>query len=132
MKTNNSKIIRFITSGTIVAFVGISLLHIFTEWFGFWYLLSSTISFVVAITLNFCLQKFWTFKNKDKNIHMQGSLFFLNALLNLALNTALMYGMVDVVGIHYLLAQAVTMVLLSVMNYFIYQLIVFRPKNTEI
>lgn len=122
-----AKVIRFIISGSFVAFVGLAVLHVFTEWFHVWYLFSSTISFFVALFLNFLLQKYWTFQGNDGKIHVQGGLFFLNALLYLALNTALMYGMVDIVGIHYIFAQATVMVLLSIMNYFIYQGIIFRP-----
>lgn len=122
-----AKVIRFIISGSFVAFVGLAVLHVFTEWFHVWYLFSSTISFFVALFLNFLLQKYWTFQGNDGKIHVQGGLFFLSALLYLALNTALMYGMVDIVGIHYIFAQATVMVLLSIMNYFIYQGIIFRP-----
>jgi len=126
-----SKKIKFIISGCFVALVGISLLYIFTELLHIWYLLSSTLAFFVALGINFFLQKTWAFQNKEKKIRAQMGLFFMNALLNLGLNTFLMYCMVSVLGFNHIFSQMFVMIALAIMNYTIYSLYIFRtpPHN---
>lgn len=127
----HSKKIKFAISGCIVAVVGISVLYVLTELLDIWYLLSSTIAFFIAIIVNFILQKTWAFQDKDTKIRSQMGLFFMNALLNLGLNTLFMYYLVSVFGVHHILSQMFVMVALAVMNYTIYSVCIFRtpPHN---
>ncbi len=116
-----SKEIRFVVSGIFVAVVGIVTLYIFTEWLNLWYLFSTVLSTSIAIIVNFVLQKFWTFEDKGKDaIVKKFSLFLLVSVLNIILNTVLMYVFVDMFHIWYITAQAFIMLLLSFVNYFLY------------
>lgn len=122
----HKRFVRFIISGSTVAVIGILILFILVDLLKIWYLLSSTIAFFVTLVVNFILQKFWTFEDNAGKMHMQMSLFFLNALMNLVLNTVLMYGMVDMLRVHHLLAQGVVMGVLAVVNYTVYRVYIFR------
>lgn len=127
--TQHSKKVRFAVSGCIVALVGISVLFILTELLQVWYLFSSTIAFFVAIIINFVLQKTWAFQDRVKKIRSQMVLFFMNALLNLGLNTLLMYYLVTVLGLNHIFSQMSVMVALAIMNYTLYSLYIFRTQS---
>ena len=101
--------IRFVISGSGMALFGIAALFVFADLLHVWYTYSVTI-FVI----------------KKGRVELQMSLFFIVSIINLGLNTFLMYALVDRAGIHHLLSQAFVMVALSVVNYVVYRTIVFK------
>ena len=77
--------------------------------------------------ISFTLQKFWTFRDdRTTDMHIQVGKYFLVALVNLALNTALMYVLVDRFGIWYILSQIIIGLSIAVGSYFVYKKIIFR------
>lgn len=123
------KIARFITSGGLVTCVNIGVLYVLEAWFGVWYLYASIVSFLCCVVVNFLLQKYWVFvmKGTEKQV-FEMTQFLLIALLNLVLNTVLMYSLVSILGIYYVFAQVFCILVLSVLNYFLYGF-VFQAKQ---
>lgn len=123
------KIIRYLIAGGTAACVNLAILYIFTHYFNLWYLLSSVIAFLLAFCVSFGLQKFWTFKDHvTDDLHKQGGVYLLITLINLGINTLLMYMFVDHFGLHYLPAQVLTGGLLAVVSYYAYGKFVFNRK----
>jgi len=125
------KIIRFIIAGGTAAIVNFSLLYFFTDILGFWYLLSSVLSFAISLFANFCLQKFWTFGDNDKGkniLYKQLTIYVLLALFNLMANTVLMYILVDIFGLWYMLAQFFIAALIATWNFLVYKFFVFNQN----
>ncbi len=116
------KIIRFIVSGGIGAMAQISFLYFFTSIIGLWYILSGMCAFVCSQIVSFLFHKLWTFKNFNKdNTPIQGALFLCTGVLNLVLNTVLLYLFVDGLDIPYLGAQLIASPLLAIFSFFIYK-----------
>lgn len=123
------KIIRYIISGGSAALVNLGTLYILTDRFGWWYLFSSIVAFGLAFIVSFTLQKFWTFK--EKSFHTapkQLTLYFLVITINLLINTALMYFMVDIINFPYLLSQIIVGGLIAFGSFFVYRHVIFRPR----
>lgn len=121
------KIIRYIISGGTAALVSLSLLYFFTDVVGIWYLLSSTLAFVVAFFVSFLLQKLWTFKDTHtKDISRQVSLYFVTAVSGLSANALFMYALVDIVGLWYIFAQILSSGTIATVTFFIYGNIIFN------
>lgn len=117
---------KFAATGVLAAAVALGSLIVLTEWFGVWYLAASAASYVLTFIVNFSFQKFWTFRNFDLvRAPAQARRFLAVSLLNLALNTILMYGLVDIVGIHHVVSQVVVMCVLAVMNFILYRTYIF-------
>ena len=117
--THAPRMIRFIIAGCISTTVSFSLLFILTEILGVWYLLSSTIAFIMTFAVSFTLHKFWTFKSREAHIlraQMVQSLVL--AIWNIGLNALAMYILVDVAQIWYMLAQALTLAVIGSETYF--------------
>lgn len=120
------KIIRFVVAGGVVATFNVILLRFFVGVLHLHYLFASSFSFVFALILNFILQRYWVFKGiqKGKTIK-QFLLFSALVVLNFFLNLLSMFLLVERVGIQYLLAQIFTIIILAVLNFFVYQRFIF-------
>lgn len=121
------KILRYIISGATAALVNVGILFVLVDFVHVHYLSASIASYLLAIIVSFLLQKFWTFRESvPGQVHTQFALYTLITLVNLCLNTVLMYTFVSVLGMWYLLAQIVSGLLIAVSSYFVYQRFVFR------
>lgn len=124
---NGNKILRFIIAGGTVAVTQIGLLYILTEFLGLWYLLSSVLSFVYAVVSSFYLQKYWAFRDKNKDSSVEQFLKFIGvAILGMAINTSSMYFWVEIVGVWYVLSQFITGFIIAVINFLIYKFVIFK------
>lgn len=74
------------------------------------------------------MQKFFTFKDYGKErIKRQSVIYLCVQILNLGINTLLMYVSVDVLHAHYLIAQTLIAGGMAVSNFLIYKHLVFAP-----
>ena len=67
----NSRFIKYCVGGGFAFLADLSLLYVLTEYFGFWYLWSATLSFIISAIVNYAIQKLWTFKDKNKAVTKQ-------------------------------------------------------------
>ena len=124
------KILRYLFSGVTAFGVNFFFLYAFTEWFGFYYLVSVVMAFLAAVVVSFMLQKFWTFQNNSKaGLHRQAKIYITVAIINTGLNTLLVYLFVEYVGLHYLVAQFFSSGLIAFESFFIYQFFIFHDRN---
>jgi dolichol-phosphate mannosyltransferase len=126
------KILRYIISGGTGAVTDLAFLYIFVEYAGLWYIFSVILAFMTAFAVSFTLQKFWTFGDCSiSQVYRQASTYFIISVINLGLNTFLVYVGVDFVGLHYLVSQFIAGGLLAFSSFFMYSIFVFRPKQAE-
>jgi len=97
---------KFAFVGLIGTFVNIAILYLLTESLGIYYIFSAVISFIVAMTSNFILNKIWTFKENigEKTLIKYGK-FFIISLIGLAVNLVFLYIFTDLFGIYYIISQ---------------------------
>lgn len=125
--------IKYLIAGGIAALVDLSLLYFFTDILGVWYLSSACLAFVVAFFVSFFLQKFWTFRDSNKEqMYKQMGAYLAVALTNFALNAALMYIFVDGFKIWYMLAQFVISGLIACQSYFVYNFFIFNRGSRSV
>ena len=73
------------------------------------------------------MQKFWAFEDSSKDdVQAQFILYSLVVLANLALNTFLVYALVQWLSIWYLLAQLLGGIVIAVVGFFAYRNLVFK------
>ena len=127
-----ARIIRFIISGGTGAVVNLSVLYVLVHYFSWYPVWGSVGSFVCAFFVSFTLQKLWTYKNYNKEESGKQMGVYLGVqLINLGINTGLMYLLVEYTPLHYLAAQIVTSGLIAVESFFLYKHIVFREAPVE-
>lgn len=126
----HKSVIKFMFAGVTAASFNLLFLSIFYKLFHWDLIISTSLAFILSFIISFNLQKFWTFRSKDRNgVPMQLTLYLLNALLALSLNGHLMHLLVNIWGLWYLIAQIVVNGLVGFYNYFLYKFIIFKPKK---
>lgn len=124
------RIARFTISGSLATSANLATVYALTHYFKIWYLYSSIAAFGTSFLISFVLQKIWTFQDTSKEaIHVQAALFLTIILAGLGINTVLVYSLVEFAGLHYILAQLASGLLIAVINFFSYKNIVFRKTT---
>lgn len=83
---------------------------------GVHYLLAATCSFLVAVTSNYALNRFWTFRDRRAGVAAQGMRFFAVALLSLGANLLILHVLIRL-GLGKLSGQAIAIVLVTPLNF---------------
>lgn len=111
-------------SGTLVNLAVYSL----AIYMGLDYIVSATVSFLVAVTNNFYWNFIWTFKGKapGKSIRRKYVSFFLISVLNFGINLLALRYLVDAYMLNKILAQILAIGIASVFNFLLNYLITFR------
>jgi len=114
------KVLRFIVAGAIGVIAYYATLYGLTEYLCVWYILSAVIGFVLNTGLNFVLQKFWTFQNKET--HMVGrqlAQYVVMTIFFLICNTVFLYFLVEYIRMWYIGAQVILTILISCLSFII-------------
>lgn len=92
------------------------------------YLMAACVSFVVAVTNNFYWNFIWTFKNcaANKSIKQKYIKFFIVSVINFGLNILLLKLFVDVFLFHKIIAQIISIGLVSISNFIMNHKFTFR------
>jgi putative flippase GtrA len=84
---------------------------------GLHYLLAATGSFLVAATNNYIWNRLWTFRHQRGHVAYQGLRFLIVAVIAYGANLLLLTGLVEVVGVDKIVAQAIAIVLVTPLNF---------------
>lgn len=113
------QVARFMAGGSIAVFVYWAILYTLTEYFHILYLTSSVIGWVASYFVSFTIQKFWTFKNRDKaGTSRQFKLYVMMAIGILLSNTVFLYALVECAKFDYIIAQIIISPVLTVVSFF--------------
>lgn len=90
--------------------------------------IANLIKWVTGVTFAYVTNKIFVFKSKRKDYLKEFATFASSRVRTLLLDMAVMYIMVTVMGIYDLIATLVSQVLVTVGNYILSKLIVFKKK----
>lgn len=123
------KLVRYLISGGTAAASNLAALFFLVQFGHVQYLKASVLAFVMSVVVSFTMQKFWTFHDRPvHDVHAQFARYLVVILANLALNTALVYLLVEMANVWYLAAQFMATVVIAVTGYVGYQRFVFRDR----
>jgi putative flippase GtrA len=126
-KQNQGQIGKYLVVGVTAAIIDFGLLYALTDGVHIYYLLSATISFIVAAIYNYSLNRAWTFRSSGSRTK-QVPIFFIVAILGVLLNNTIMYLGVEKVGLYYLLAKVFAAAVVTIWNFFGNKYLTFRLK----
>ncbi|MFA6459314.1 MAG: GtrA family protein [Candidatus Paceibacterota bacterium] len=134
MQTKSSRLgqaVRFCIAGAAGVLAYYTALYCLTEYLGVWYVASAVVGFILNTGLNFTLQKFWTFQNKETGmVHRQIVLYVAMTISFLIGNTVFLYLMVQYLHMWYIGAQMILTVLISILS-FIFSGRIFKNERTN-
>lgn len=113
-----SEFFKFASVGFIGTIINLIILYFFTETLGVYYLFSAVISFIIAMTSNFILNKVWTFKEKIKlEVSKKYVKFILVSVTALMVNLFFLYIFTEFFGIYYMISQIIAIGLALIINF---------------
>lgn len=125
------RVLKYIAAGGTAAVTDLLFLYIFTDWFGWHYLFSAVIAFLVAFGVSFILQKFWAFGDRNTDgMHKQAAIYLSVQAVNLLVNTLLIYLFVEWLSLWYMAAQFFAGIMIAVSSFFIYRTFIFKTGTT--
>jgi len=126
-------LVRYLISGGTAAASNLGFLFLLVHFVHVHYLYASVIAFIMSVGVSFAMQKFWTFQDTLlHDVHIQFSRYLVVLLVNLTLNTLLMYLFVEKMGLWYLSAQILATAIVAIVGYFGYKYFVFRGRPTTL
>lgn len=117
---------RFLLVGGIFCFLGAALLYVFVQLIGMNYLVGYGIAFFILNFFSYLLNKYYAFNYGSAVKWGELTRYYLVMLSSLGVNLALMYLLVDILGINYLVAAVGVAVLLAFFNYVAHLRVSFR------
>ncbi|MBI5413858.1 GtrA family protein [Candidatus Peregrinibacteria bacterium] len=117
---------RYVFVGLSAAFLEMVLLYFFTEYVGFFYVISNTMAFSIVFVFNFSMNKLWSFKahgNSGKQLIMYSIL----VAFNLIISDLLIYLFTDVVGFRYMVSKIFAIGTVVSWNFLLYKKVIFKP-----
>lgn len=93
------------------------------------YLLANVMTFSVAATNSYVLNRRWTFRSTDLRWQRQAAAFFTVMVAGLGLNSLALFFMVDHFHLHKLVAKAIGVALVLFWNFFASRFLVFRDVS---
>jgi dolichol-phosphate mannosyltransferase len=91
------------------------------------YLVAATGSFLVAVSSNYLLNRWWTFRDRRAGVAAQGMRFFIVSLASLGANLAVLHVLITL-GLGKLVGQALAIVLVTPLNFVGNKLWSFRHR----
>jgi putative flippase GtrA len=113
---NWAQLAKFCVVGASGYVVNLAVYAALLDGANFHYLLAATCSFVVAVTNNYLLNRYWTFRHARGHFGFQGLRFFTVALIAYAGNLVILKVLVEL-GLGKIVAQAIAIVLVTPANF---------------
>ena len=130
-RTFGAKVVRFFISGGSAAATNLAVFYVATSVFTIYYIWASILAYGISFFVSFTLQKFWTFRDTSTfQLNTQLVKYLSITLINLVVNTALIYTLVEFAHLPPLVAQILSIMLIAVWSFFAYHFFVFSPPAT--
>jgi dolichol-phosphate mannosyltransferase len=97
--------------------INLAVFAVLNQAFGVHHLIAAVLSFCVAVTNNFILNRYWTFQASAGHPGFQAMRFFTVSVIGLGVNLILLYLLADIVGAPELPSQAVAVALAMPFNF---------------
>lgn len=121
--------VKFSLVGGINTIIDLGMYVLLTRVADLYFVLAGTISFILAATNSYFLNRAWTFRDNSRNVPLQFLKFFLAGLTGLGLNTGTLFVLVRYAGIHDVVAKILAIVLVVAWNFSVNKFWVFTDAQ---
>ena len=121
------QIIRYGVTSAVGLGVDFAVLYVLTELAGVHYLLSAVGAYMVGLVVNYAMSVLWVFAvRRLASRTLELGVFVSIGIAGMGLNELLLWLLASVIGIHYILARAVSAVVGFVWKFFVRKMVLFR------
>lgn len=122
--------LKFGISGCSAMATDLFFLYTFHDIFKFKLYLSVLMAYSISFVVSFLLQKFWTFKNNEKNKTQRQFFMYVGVgVSGVIFNSLMVQLLVSKYGVYYLFAQLFIAGFIGVVNFLVYRFVIFREKR---
>lgn len=111
------QLIKFAIVGVIAAFLDVGVLVFLKEILNVDVLISSAVSFLASVTVNYLLSMSFVFKGKKQSKIKEFIIFVILSIGGLGLNQLILWAGVKFTAIHYLVVKFLAMVIVPIYNF---------------
>jgi len=124
------RVLKFVLTGLLGVLVNLGVLYALTEYAGLYYIVSAVIAIEIAILHNFLWNNYWTWRYRKKEQGFVKRLLSFNtvALAGMVINIAALWFFTEIIGLWYLLSQAIGIAIGALLNYFWNDMWTFKSK----
>lgn len=123
--------VKFCLVGLTNLAIDLIIYWFFTRIVGLYYIVAAILSFVVAVSWSFYINRKWTFRHSGVNLRAQYVKFFIANGIAINIQLVLLYLLVDIGGIFDLFAKLITTVIVSVINFSLNKWWTFASDNRK-
>lgn len=125
----NMKFIKFLIIGGTSTILNYLTFFILFQFQIFNYLLSSTTGYLTGLVFGYFLNKYWSFESKSTN-HIKDAILYLSVYLtSLVVGLSVLYIAVEILNIHPLIANIISIGITTILNFTGLKLIVFKNEH---
>ena len=125
------RFLRFLVVGGVCFCLNLAVLYLGTEALGLHYLVSMLLSIIAVTITGWWMNRKFTFGSTDRNVVSEASRYGSATFASMVFAMALMFVLVDLFGIHYLVASAFIAVGMTVVNFLLHSTWSFKPPNQQ-
>ena len=111
------QLIRFGIVGVIATIIDYVILYLLTEYLDVYYLMSSTISFIISLIVNYLLSIYWVFAVKKKQTIKEVMLFIILSVIGLIVNQLILYIGTNIFNLYYMMSKLIATILVMIYNF---------------
>ena len=125
------ELIRYLIVGVLTTVVSLGTYYICVETFlnpeaAIELQIANVISWVAAVTFAYVANRIYVFESKNQNILSEIALFFMARVGSLLMDMGIMFVLVTIMGVNDKIAKLAVQVVVTVANYILSKLFVFR------
>ncbi len=119
-KTNKTiiQLFRYIFLGNISNIVDFSSLYILTDLIKVHYVVSSAISFIIGVLINYIINVKWIFQRGKYSFHNELMLIIIVSLVGMYLSIIIIYVLVEYIHLHYMVSKIISAILVMFWNFY--------------
>jgi len=119
-------LVRYLIAGGLSFISNIGLFLLFEKYLGWWYLIASTLAFIISVVVSFSAQKYITFRDTSTDrISQQMGQYILIAVFNVIANAIMIFIFVDLIHLPLVLSQIISAGFIAVWSLFVYNFMIF-------
>ncbi len=112
------QLMKFGIVGVVSTALDYGLMVLFTEAFGIFYLLSSTLSYAISLIFNYFASMKFVFRGRQDQSRLREFLIFtVLCLLGMGLNQLILWLLVEMGGVHYMVSKLLATVVVMIWNF---------------
>ena len=128
-KAKIMQLIRFGVVGCSGLVIDFAITYFFKEHVGVNRFVANTLGFGAAVVNNYLINRFWTFKNSERQIAKQFLKFLMVSVIGLGINTLCIYTFQQWNHLSFYVAKFIAIVLVFMWNYTINAYVTFKKNE---